>query len=110
MKLLPGVLPAAAITNVSTGQPAQALAAFIAIGASTGLRSAEIQRLDSSNVRPDRGFIEVHASRARRGRAGSFSLAEQGASREAAPSVTQTSDLPFGSEFSPSQITLHGGF
>ncbi len=42
-----------------------ALIPFIAIGAFAGLRHAEIQRLDWSEVRLDDGFIEVKASKAK---------------------------------------------
>lgn len=38
---------------------------FLAIGAFAGLRSAEIERLDWSEVRIDDGFIEVKASKAK---------------------------------------------
>ncbi len=43
----------------------EALVPFIAIGAFAGLRHAEIQRLDWSEVRLDDGFIEVKASKAK---------------------------------------------
>jgi integrase len=42
-----------------------ALIPFLAIGAFAGLRHAEIQRLDWSEVRLDDGFIEVKASKAK---------------------------------------------
>ena len=42
-----------------------ALVPFLAIGAFAGLRHAEIQRLDWSEVRLDEGFIEVKASKAK---------------------------------------------
>ncbi|MHB8519516.1 MAG: tyrosine-type recombinase/integrase [Limisphaerales bacterium] len=42
-----------------------ALVPFLAIGAFAGLRHAEIQRLDWSEVRLDDGFIEVKASKAK---------------------------------------------
>ncbi len=41
-----------------------ALIPFLAIGAFAGLRHAELQRLDWSEVRLDDGFIEVKASKA----------------------------------------------
>jgi integrase len=41
------------------------LVPFIAIGAFAGLRHAEVQRLDWSEVRLDDGFIEVKASKAK---------------------------------------------
>jgi integrase len=42
-----------------------AMVPFLAIGAFAGLRHAEIQRLDWSEVRLDDGFIEVKASKAK---------------------------------------------
>ncbi|MGZ4973442.1 MAG: tyrosine-type recombinase/integrase [Limisphaerales bacterium] len=47
----------------ATARPA--LVPFLAIGAFAGLRSAEIERLDWSEVRLDDGFIEVKASKAK---------------------------------------------
>ena len=62
-----GILSVAEMTRLLAATP-ETLRAYVAIGAFAGLRSAELQRLDWSNVHFDEGLIEITAHNAKSAR------------------------------------------
>jgi integrase len=62
-----GILSVADMTRLLATTP-ETLRAYVAIGAFAGLRSAELQRLDWSDVHFDEGLIEVTAQNAKSAR------------------------------------------
>jgi integrase len=62
-----GILSVAEMTSLLAATP-ETLRAYVAIGAFAGLRSAELQRLDWSNVHFDEGLIEITAQNAKSAR------------------------------------------